>query len=322
MIKKATFAGGCFWCMVKPFDKYKGVEKVVAGYTGGNIENPTYEQVCTDTTGHIEAVQITYNDELITYNKLLDIFWKQIDPTDEGGQFNDRGQKYKTFIFYHDENQKIVALESKRILEESELFDSPIKTQIVAAKKFYEAEEYHQNYYKKNLINYEMYFRGSGRYDFIKDNWDKNNIRREELKNILTPIQFEVTQNDMTEPAFQNEHYNNKEEGIYVDIVSKEVLFSSKDKFDSGCGWPSFTKSVDEDSIVEKSDFSQGMYRIEVRSRDANSHLGHVFDDGPKESGGLRYCINSASLEFILKNEMKDRGYEQYLYIFEDKTTE
>lgn len=319
MINQATFAGGCFWCMVKPFNKYKGVEKVVAGYTGGHVESPTYEQVCSDTTGHVEAVQITYDDELITYEKLLNIFWRQIDPTDEDGQFNDRGHKYKTYIFYHNEYQKQKALESKRKLEESNVFDNPITTQIVEAKKFYEAEEYHQDYYKKNFINYEMYYRGSGRYDFIKENWDKNYLKRDELRDTLTPIQFEVTQNSATEPAFENKYYNNKEEGVYVDIVSKEVLFSSKDKFDSGCGWPSFTKPLEEDNIIEKSDFSHGMYRTEVRSSNANSHLGHLFDDGPKELGGLRYCINSASLEFIPKKEMAERGYEQYLYIFDEE---
>ncbi|CEJ75113.1 peptide methionine sulfoxide reductase MsrA/MsrB [[Clostridium] sordellii] len=313
MKKLATFAGGCFWCMFKPFSNYDGVEKIIAGYTGGIAENPTYEEVCSEITGHLEAIQIVYDDTLVRYEDLLDIFWKQIDPTDEGGQFNDRGNRYKTAIFYHDENQKKLAIESKEALEKSNLFEDPIMTEILPAEKFYIAEEYHQDYYKKEPIHYELYFRGSGRYDFIKNNWDKNNINRDKLKESLSPIQFEVTQNDQTEPPFKNEYWDNKEEGIYVDIVSGDVLFTSRDKFDSGCGWPSFTKPVSEKVLREKSDFSHGMYRTEVRSTKANSHLGHVFDDGPKESGGLRYCINSAALKFIPKDKMKEMGYENYL---------
>ncbi|CEO28983.1 peptide-methionine (S)-S-oxide reductase MsrA [Paraclostridium sordellii] len=313
MKKLATFAGGCFWCMFKPFSNYDGVEKIIAGYTGGTAENPTYEEVCSEITGHLEAIQIVYDDTLVRYEDLLDIFWKQIDPTDGGGQFNDRGNRYKTAIFYHDENQKKLAIESKEALQKSNLFEDPIMTEILPAEKFYIAEEYHQDYYKKEPIHYELYFRGSGRYDFIKNNWDKNNINRDKLKETLSPIQFEVTQNDQTEPPFKNEYWDNKEEGIYVDIVSGDVLFTSRDKFDSECGWPSFTKSVSEKALREKSDFSHGMYRTEVRSTKANSHLGHVFDDGPKESGGLRYCINSAALKFIPKDKMKEMGYGDYL---------
>lgn len=313
MKKLATFAGGCFWCMFKPFSNYEGIEKIVAGYTGGEDENPNYEKVCQEITGHLEAIQLTYDDELVNYEDLLNIFWKQIDPTDTGGQFNDRGNRYKTAIFYHDDIQKELALKSKKELEESNLFENPIVTKILPAQTFYIAEEYHQDYYKKEPIHYEMYYKGSGRYDFIKTHWDKNNKDRENLKSKLTPIQFEVTQNDKTEPAFNNEYWDNKEEGIYVDVVSGEVLFTSKEKFDSGCGWPSFTKPISKNVLREKSDFSHGMYRTEVRSTKANSHLGHVFDDGPKEEGGLRYCINSAALRFIPKNKMKEEGYESYL---------
>ena len=313
MKKLATFAGGCFWCMFKPFSNYEGIEKIVAGYTGGEDENPNYEKVCQEITGHLEAIQLTYDDELVNYEDLLNIFWKQIDPTDTGGQFNDRGNRYKTAIFYHDDIQKELALKSKKELEESNLFENPIVTKILPAQTFYIAEEYHQDYYKKEPIHYEMYYKGSGRYDFIKTHWDKNNKDRENLKSKLSPIQFEVTQNDKTEPAFNNEYWDNKEEGIYVDVVSGEVLFTSKEKFDSGCGWPSFAKPISKNVLREKSDFSHGMYRTEVRSTKANSHLGHVFDDGPKEEGGLRYCINSAALRFIPKNKMKEEGYESYL---------
>ena len=308
MLKKAVFAGGCFWCMVKPFDKYNGVISVTSGYTGGDVENPTYEQVCSGKTGHREAVCIVYNDELISYDKLLEIFWGAIDPTDDGGQFNDRGEHYKTAIYYFDEEQKKLAEESKQKLDESKVYTKPIVTKILPLKVFYQAEEYHQNYYKKNPEHYNRYYRGSGRFNFVKKNWAKQN---------LTPIQYEVTQNNMTEPPFQNEYYNHFEEGIYVDIVSGEALFSSKDKFESGCGWPSFSKGINKESLVGVRDLSHGMDRIEVRSKEGDSHLGHVFDDGPSELGGIRFCINSASLKFIPKDKMKEMGYEDYLYIFE-----
>ena len=182
MKKLATFAGGCFWCMFKPFSNYEGIEKIVAGYTGGEDENPNYEKVCQEITGHLEAIQLTYDDELVNYEDLLNIFWKQIDPTDTGGQFNDRGNRYKTAIFYHDDIQKELALKSKKELEESNLFENPIVTKILPAQTFYIAEEYHQDYYKKEPIHYEMYYKGSGRYDFIKTHWDKNNKDRENLK--------------------------------------------------------------------------------------------------------------------------------------------
>lgn len=308
MLKKAVFAGGCFWCMVKPFDKYNGVISVTSGYTGGDVENPTYEQVCSGKTGHREAVCIVYNDKLISYDKLLEIFWGAIDPTDDGGQFNDRGEHYKTAIYYFDEEQKKQAEESKQKLDESKVYTKPIVTKILPLKVFYQAEEYHQNYYKKNPEHYNRYYRGSGRFNFVKKNWAKQN---------LTPIQYEVTQNNMTEPPFQNEYYNHFEEGIYVDIVSGEALFSSKDKFESGCGWPSFSKGINKESLVGVRDLSHGMDRIEVRSKEGDSHLGHVFDDGPSELGGIRFCINSASLKFIPKDKMKEMGYEDYLYIFE-----
>ena len=200
MIKKAIYAGGCFWCMVKPFDRYEGVIDVVSGYTGGHLENPTYEQVCSGITDHREAICITYDDEIIGYNELLDIYWNAIDPTDEGGQFNDRGEHYKTAIYYFDEEQRKLAEESKKKLEESKIYNKPIATSILPAKEFYKAEEYHQDYYKKNPEHYDRYYKGSGRFDFVKRNWARKN---------LTNIQYEVTQNNMTEPPFKNEYYNN-----------------------------------------------------------------------------------------------------------------
>ncbi|WP_188453918.1 peptide-methionine (R)-S-oxide reductase MsrB [Virgibacillus oceani] len=312
----ATFAGGCFWCMVEPYDRRPGIISVVSGYTGGTVENPTYEQVCSNTTGHLEAVQITYDPSIMPYESIVETFWRQIDPTDAGGQFNDRGESYQTAIFYHNEQQKEAAQISKQQLEDSGKFSKPIVTKILPANVFYPAEERHQNYYKTNSFHYRLYKKGSGREDFIKKNWNKS-IDKETLKQQLTPIQYHVTQENGTERPFQNEYWDNEKEGIYVEIVSGEVLFSSKDKFDAGCGWPSFTKPIDSYHVPEKTDTSHGMIRTEVRSKEGDSHLGHVFNDGPKAQGGLRYCMNSAAMRFIPKEKMAEEGYEKYLYLFD-----
>ncbi|SHF55144.1 peptide-methionine (S)-S-oxide reductase MsrA [Ornithinibacillus halophilus] len=313
--EKATFAGGCFWCMVEPFDQRPGIIQVVSGYTGGHVDNPTYEEVCSNTTGHLEAVQITFDPEIMPYEKLVETFWQQIDPTDPGGQFNDRGESYQTAIFYHNEKQKEIAEQSKKQLENSGKFKKAIVTKILPAKPFYEAEENHQDYYKKQSFHYRLYKKGSGREDFIKQTWQAD---KSDLKKKLTPLQYHVTQENGTERPFQNEYWDNEEDGIYVDIISGKVLFSSKDQYDAGCGWPSFTKPVDPYEIDEKTDTTHGMIRTEIRSKTADSHLGHVFEDGPKEAGGLRYCMNSAAMRFIPKDNMEEEGYEDYLYLFRD----
>ena len=315
-LQLATFAGGCFWCMVTPFDQLPGIHSIVSGYTGGHTSNPTYKEVCTETTGHAEAVQITFDPAIFPYEKLLDIFWQQIDPTDEGGQFHDRGSSYRTAIFYHNEQQRELAERSKEQLNQSGRFDQPIVTEIVPATLFYPAEEYHQDYHKKNSAHYKRYRKGSGRDAFIKHHWGISSTDLASLKERLTPIQYHVTQNNGTEPPFQNELWNHKEEGLYVDIVSGEPLFSSRDKFDSGCGWPSFTKPVQNYHVEEILDLSHGMIRTEVRSKLGNSHLGHVFDDGPGPNG-LRYCINSASLKFIPVSELEKEGYGQFRSLFQ-----
>jgi peptide methionine sulfoxide reductase msrA/msrB len=329
-LEKATFAGGCFWCMEHPFEKLDGVVDVVSGYTGGHVVNPTYKDVSGGRTGHVEAVQITYDPARVTYERLLDVFWRQIDPTDQGGQFVDRGSQYRSVIFYHTDEQKRLAEMSRAVLEKSGRFTKPIVTEIVEASTFYPAEDYHQDYYSTCPIRYKLYRNGSGRDQFLKKNWDtvgdnamrddiarsNKTMSKEELREKLTPLQYKVTQENATERPFHNEYWDNKREGIYVDIVSGEPLFSSLDKYDSGTGWPSFTRPIEPDNIVEKEDKGFFMTRTEIRSKHSDSHLGHVFNDGPMPTG-LRYCMNSAALRFIPKEDLVKEGYGEYLKLFE-----
>ncbi len=318
-ISIATFSGGCFWCSESTFQEQEGVFEVISGYVGGNETNPTYEEVSSGKTTHREGVQVYYDKTKITYQELLEIYWQHIDPTQKNGQFGDIGNQYKTAIYYSNENEKKLAEESKKKLNESKIYDLPVVTQIIPFTTFYPAEEYHQDYYLKQSGHYELYSIGSGRKKFIEENQEKIKMALENKNNKienLTDYQVYITQHGGTEKPFENEYWDNHEEGIYVDVVTGVPLFSSIDKYDSGSGWPSFTKPIDTTSIIEKEDNSLGMQRTEVKSEDGDTHLGHVFDDGPQESGGQRYCINSASLKFISKDNLEKEGYGQYLSLF------
>jgi peptide methionine sulfoxide reductase msrA/msrB len=329
-LAKATFAGGCFWCTESDFEKLPGVKAVISGYSGGEEANPTYSQVSGGQTGHLESVQVHYDPAEITYAQLLDWFWRHVDPTDGGGQFVDRGRQYRSAIFYHHEEQRHLAEESKQKLEASGVFKKPIATEIRPFKAFYPAEDYHQDYYKHNPLRYRYYRHGSGRDQFLERTWGRQADKlppppgqtgyikpdKAQLQAKLTPMQYEVTQEEGTEPPFKNEYWDNKEPGIYVDIVSGEPLFSSLDKYDSGTGWPSFTRPLEPGHIVERQDRRLFTVRTEVKSRLGDNHLGHVFNDGPPPTG-LRYCLNSAALRFIPLADLEAQGYGQYRHLFD-----
>lgn len=334
----AYFAGGCFWCTESDYEKLEGVVEAISGYMGGTVENPSYNEVSSGTTGHREAVKVVYDPSQITYQQLAFELLRETDPTDEGGSFYDRGHQYTSAIYYKDEKEKQIAENVIAKVETAGVFDSPIVTAVEPVGTFWLAEKYHQDYYKKNSIQYKYYRNASGRdnfielawkgrkyKDFFNDNMNKKVNKWEDfvkpddktLRETLTPIQYEVTQKEGTERAFDNEYWDNHEEGIYVDIVSGEPLFSSTDKFDSGTGWPSFLKPLDYDFVTEHKDFKLIIPRTEIRSKYADSHLGHIILDGPVENDRIRYCMNSAALRFIPKENLEAEGLGEYLNLFE-----
>jgi peptide methionine sulfoxide reductase msrA/msrB len=354
-LEEMLVAGGCFWCVEADMEKLEGVDEVISGYAGGDTENPTYETYAVN--GHREVAKVRYNADVVSYGQLLYYLLKHIDPTDGQGQFSDRGEQYAPAIYYQTDEEKQIAEKVLEDVRENGDYDTEFQVPVLKQPKFWKAEEYHQNYYQKNSFQYGLYRKSSGRTFYIQNQWgDKakelpeyrayqedqsstsessekekpwENFQspdQETLKQQLSDIQYRVTQQDGTEEPFQNAYWDNEEQGIYVDVVSGEPLFSSKQKFESGTGWPSFSKPLEPENVVETADYAFFIKRTEVRSKHADSHLGHVFEDGPtdpsetkaEEATGLRYCLNSAALEFIPADELEERGYETYTSLFEE----
>lgn len=307
--KEIYLAGGCFWGVEKYFSLVNGVVSTEVGYANGNTTSPTYEDVSYNNTGHAEAIKIVYNPNEVSLKFILNLFYEVIDPTSLNKQGNDVGIQYRTGIYYTNELDKEVIIDSINILKDK--YDKEIMVEVLPLKNYFKAEEYHQKYLDKNPFGYcHISKKEFDKAKIAVDYETKYKIPSEyELKNKLTDLQYNVTQNSATEMPFNNEYNNNFEKGIYVDITNGEPLFLSNDKFNSSCGWPSFSKPINKEIIIEKDDYSHGMNRVEVRSKHSNSHLGHVFNDGPILRGGLRYCINSASLKFIPKDKMEEAGY-------------
>lgn len=313
--REIYLAGGCFWGIEHYISLVRGVVDTEVGYANGHVPDPSYEQVCTDETGYAETVRVTYDPDQLPLSRLLDIFFKAIDPTSLNQQGNDRGTQYRTGVYYTTESDKEVVEDAIHRLQAH--YSTPVVVEHKQLATYYPAELYHQDYLDNNPGGYchispalmqEAVHANPPRYSKPTD---------EELRSKLTKEQYQVTQNGATEPPFTNKYDQEFRPGIYVDVTTGEPLFSSTDKYDSGCGWPAFTKPISKSLLTESDDNSFGMVRTEVRSKLSDAHLGHVFADGPTDRGGLRYCINSASLRFIPKEEMKAEGYEDLLHLLD-----
>lgn len=311
-LKEIYFAGGCFWGVEEYFSRIPGVCDTVSGYANGSGNHPTYQEVCTGNTGFAETVQIRYDQDIVTLRTLTEQFFRIIDPVSINRQGNDRGSQYRTGIYYLSEKD---LLPLRLVMQEvQKRYKEPLAVELEPLLNFYPAEDFHQDYLKNNPGGYCHIDFGSLKELELRQDGTVGRKREScELRQCLTEEQYEVTQNSATERAFTGAYWDCREPGLYVDIVTGDPLFSSADKFDSGCGWPSFTKPVSGEALSTRRDTSHGMERVEVRSREGDSHLGHVFQDGPRDTGGLRYCINSAALRFIPLSKMEEEGYGGYL---------
>ncbi len=344
----AILGGGCFWCVETDFEKLPGVLDVISGYSGGRSKQPTYEDYAAG--GHREVVFVMYDPEVVTYAGLVEWLIKHIDPTDRSGSFKDRGSQYRPTIYYENETEKREAERVIDVIDKAKIYRGRINIAVEPRKPFWPAEDYHQDYHAKNGIKYQFFRSQSGRDEFVMSHWGnranvlevagsipdrepaKNNASKSdkqivntkpwesyqkpknlELRKQLNPVQFNVTQQEGTEPAFRNAYWDKKDAGIYVDVLSGAPLFSSDDKYDSGTGWPSFVKPLVDEYVEYHEDRGLFTTRVEVRSRTSNSHLGHVFTDGPVARGGKRFCMNSAALRFIPKSKMEEEGYADFL---------
>lgn len=313
-IDEIYLAGGCFWGVEAYFQQINGITETRVGYANGKTENPKYEDLIYNNSGHAETIKIKYKKDEIDLEEILKHYFRIIDPTSLNKQGNDRGVQYRTGIYYINEQQKNIA--ENFINEQQKNYEKKIVVEVKPLEHFYDAEEEHQNYLKKNPNGYCHIDISMAKDPLIEDKNKYSKPTQNELKEKLSEMQYKVTQESGTERPYTSEYDKNFEKGIYVDIVTGEPLFSSEDKYDAGCGWPSFTKPIEKKRIEYKKDNTLGMTRIEVRSKIGDSHLGHVFEDGPQDKGGMRYCINGASLKFIPYDKLDEEGYSEYKEIF------